>query len=167
MVVMGSIKQLLPLCLEVYQLFLQDGLPTKNTSLSQGTLAAHIVQDEAQLGILNDVSFSWHWKEEFLNWNPVPFGPGVPHPTIFGWQNRFPSPPWIFWKEPKVFPRISEMVSQIHRYLRFQDTRHEMLARYLEWPEGVILKYIKDVKLYVQQLDWRAQLLSWFFDLFV
>ena len=57
LVVMGSIKQLLPLCLEVYQLFLQDGLPTKNTSLSQGTLAAHIVQDEA-LWDLNDVSFS-------------------------------------------------------------------------------------------------------------
>eukprot|EP00434_Breviolum_minutum_P023435 symbB.v1.2.020671.t1/scaffold1751.1/size103110/2 len=40
------------LLVPVYQLFLQDGLPTKNTSLSQGTLAAHIVQDEARLSSL-------------------------------------------------------------------------------------------------------------------
>jgi len=40
------------LLVPVYQLFLQDGLPSKNTSLSQGTLAAHIVQDEARLSSL-------------------------------------------------------------------------------------------------------------------
>ena len=77
-------------CLEVYQLFLQDGLPTKNTSLSQGTLAAHIVQDEAH-------SISWHREDAFLNWNPAPFSPGVS-----GWQNRFPPPlHGFFGRNPK------------------------------------------------------------------
>ena len=32
---------------KVYQLFFQDGLQPKSSSISQGTLGAHIVQDEA------------------------------------------------------------------------------------------------------------------------
>ena len=133
MVVMGSIKQLLPLCLEVYQLFLQDGLPTKNTSLSQGTLAAHIVQDEAQLGFWMMLKHQLTLEGgilELKSWNP--FGPGVPHPTIFRLAKQIPLPPHgFFWKEPKVFPRISEMVSQIHRLFK--------ISGHKTWDVGPIL----------------------------
>lgn len=89
---MGSIKQLLQLCLEVYQLFLQDGLPTKNTSLSQGTLAAHIVQDEALLTLEGGI----------LELKSCPFRPGGSPPNDFWLAKQIPLPPHgFFGRNPK------------------------------------------------------------------
>lgn len=42
---------------EVFQLFIQDGLQARSNAISEGTLGAHIVQEEAATGGLH----KWGW----------------------------------------------------------------------------------------------------------
>lgn len=51
-------------------------------------------------------NISWHWKEEFLNWNPGTLSARqFPTQRFFGWQNRFPSPPMDFLEGTQSFPK--------------------------------------------------------------
>ena len=46
-----------PFLAEVFQLFIQDGLLAHSNAISEGTLGAHIVQEEAATGAFR----KWGW----------------------------------------------------------------------------------------------------------